>query len=410
MKTPLALLLFIGLAPVACSQAPLPALGKLTSFDPEMVQVERRDEQWVIVAGELLLKECGKREQEAYQVASLIHQLGLNQHGVIGTKETIMEYWLINGQAPTALPRGVRVLPINLEELRLEQSQGFWVLRENARVLFNFGREDEQARLAMMVLKTYSFNRVGIVGQGMPLMMLFIAHPEGSGSRPVNKLHTPTKEKDKLPVPTVSSPPLKAASFYPTPIVPAMLANQQPGTLLDRGRPSRLAQASTAQAVPEAAVLGASMTRATFDYRQTQVRRENDCWVLASGAQTLVRFGTSERHARLAYAVMQNYRLTEMHQIGAPDSGVYYFLSSGQAPRGLMVGVMGDNFQPEQLSVRQVGEKFVVTQHGRILLDCGAREEDARELLQAIRRYGFDHVCHIGPSEREGMTLLVRSY
>src|SRR5436305_4654371 len=138
MKTRLTFLLLIGLARIGYSQAPLPALGKLTSFDPEKVQVERRDERFVILAGDHLLKECGKREQEAYQVANLIRQLGLNQQGAIGTKETIMEYWLVNGQAPTALPRGLRVLPINLEEVRLEQSQGFWVLRENARVLFNF--------------------------------------------------------------------------------------------------------------------------------------------------------------------------------------------------------------------------------------------------------------------------------
>ena len=42
----------------------------------------------------------GKREQEAYQVGNLIRQLGLNQHGVIGGKELVMEYWLVNGQAP----------------------------------------------------------------------------------------------------------------------------------------------------------------------------------------------------------------------------------------------------------------------------------------------------------------------
>src|SRR5947209_20586117 len=132
-----------------------------------------------------------------------------------------------------------------------------------------------------------------------------------------------------------------------------------------------MALAPTDQAVPEAAVLGASMTRATFDYRQSRVRRENDCWVLACGGQVLARFGASERDAHLAHAVVQYYRLTEMHQIGAPGSGVCYFLSSGQAPRGLMVGVMGDNFQPEQLAVRQIGDKFFVTQHGRVVMGGG---------------------------------------
>jgi hypothetical protein len=236
-------------------------------------------------------------------------------------------------------------------------------------------------------------------------MLLFIAHPQGSGSRTVGKPYEAPKTQDKVPVP--AAPPLKSASFYPTPILPPI---QQPGALVDRGRPSRLALPSSVQAVPEVAVLGASMTRATFDYRQTQVRRENDTWVLSAGGQALARFGTSERHARLAHAVMQHYRLTELHQIGAPESGVRYFLSNGQAPRGLMVGVMGDGFQTEHLSVRQVGERFYVVERGRPVLDGGLKEEDARELLQAIRHYGFDHVCRIGPSDKEGMTLLVRIY
>jgi hypothetical protein len=71
---------------------------------------------------------------------------------------------------------------------------------------------------------------------------------------------------------------------------------------------------------------------------------------------------------------------------------------------------MGDNFQPDQASVHQTGENFFVAQRGRMLLNCGPKEEDARQMLAAIRRHGFDHICHIGPAEGEGLTLLVKSY
>ncbi len=410
MKTRLTIvLLLMGLASVGRGQSPLPPTERLTSFDPDRLQLERRGERWLLLAGERVLKDCGTREQEAHQVWHLIQELRLNQHGVIGGKEPVMEYWLVNGQAPTALPRGLRVLPINLDELHLEQAQGFWVLRETTRVLFNFGTDEQPARQAMTVLKTYGFNRVGIVGQAVPLMLVFIAHPEGSGARTVKLTHEALKPPDRGAVP--AAPPVKVASFYPAPILPPIRSgfqNQQ-SLLLERGRPARMAQLST-DAVPEVAVLGASATRATFDYRRVQVRRENGDWMLAAGGQTLARFGSSERHAQLAHAAVMHYRLTEVHQIGAPESGVRYFLSNGQAPRGLMIGLMGDNFQPEQLSIQQVHDKFVVAQRGRAILEAGTKEEDARELLQVIRRYGFDHICRIRDNDKDGLTLLVKSY
>ncbi len=402
-------LLLVGLASRGRGQSEPTPMGRLTSFDPLAVQIERREQNWVLLAGDKVLRNCGRREQEAYQVWNLIRQLGLNQHGVIGEKEPIMEYWLISGQPPRTLPRGLRVLPINLEELRLEQSQRFWVLRETTRVLFNFGADEQGARQAMTVLKTHGFNRVGIVGQAVPAMLLFVTQAEGSGSQTLHSHHESLKPPEKAATP--ATPSIQTASFYPTPIVPPLRSGMEsrPVASMDRGRAARDAAPLSVQGSPQVAALVAT-TRASFDYRQVQARRENNEWVLSAGGQVLAKFGFSERHAHLAYALMQHYRLTEMHQIGAPESGVRYFLSNGQVPRGLMIGVMGDNFQPDQLVVQPIHDRFFLVQRGQMILDGGPKEEDARELLQVIRRYGFDHVCRVGPSEKEGLTLLVKRY
>jgi hypothetical protein len=179
---------------------------------------------------------------------------------------------------------------------------------------------------------------------------------------------------------------------------------------VERGRPSRTAAAPDTAAVPEVAALGSSAERISFDYRQAQVRRENADWVLAVGGQVIARFGMSEQHARQAQAAIMHYRLTEMCRIGSKDSGACYFLSSGQAPRGLMVGVLGENFQPERLAVRQYTERCFIVHGSRPILDVGKRVEDGNELLAAIRKYRFDHVCRIGPTDTECLVLLVRSY
>jgi hypothetical protein len=200
-------------------------------------------------------------------------------------------------------------------------------------------------------------------------------------------------------------------SFYPTPMVaPLRGGSEQSSLLLNRGRPSRNAAELTTQAVPEVAALGATAERSTFDFRQAQVRREQGEWVLAVGARVLAHFGLSEHHARQAQAAVMHYRLTEMHTIGSPRPVACYFLSAGQAPRGLMVGLLGDAFQPERLTVHQLGEHFYLAQGGHPLFDAGTNPEDARQLLQVIRRYGFDFLCRIGPTDTQCMTILVKSF
>src|SRR5262245_5994641 len=155
----------------------LPRPEQLATFDPMIVQIARQDGHWTVEAGGVVLKDCGRREEEARQVWRLIQQLGVNQPGIIRGRQPVVENWGVNGEPPTILPRGLRAVPFNLAELRLEQSQGCWVLREMTRVLFNFGPEEAEARQALAVLQHYGFNRIGIVGQAIPAMTLLVADP-----------------------------------------------------------------------------------------------------------------------------------------------------------------------------------------------------------------------------------------
>ncbi len=403
--TPVAVLVALaGL--LQAQETSLPRPENLVTFDPLTARLERREDHWFVTAGDGLIKDCGRREEDARLVWRLLGQLGLSQRGVVGGNQPIMEYWLAAGEAPTALPRGLRVLPINLADLRLEQSQGCWVLRESARVLFNFGPDEKEANQALAIMQKYRFNRVGIVGQAVPVMMIFIAHPDGSGSRVVApQKHVPLKAPDK-------PGGQQAADFYPTPILPPIhseLENRQPTMLIERGRPTRTASKGSPDAVPQVAVLG-SDSKQTFDYRQAQVRNRNGDWILAIGGQVLAEFGSSYRHVQLAQAVLLHYRLTEVHAVGSPQPVARYFLASGQAPRGLMVGVLGEHFQTDRVMTRQSGEHWYVADGARLVLDCGPNQADAEMMVQAIRRYQFDHVCRIGPNDRECLTILVRSY
>ena len=75
-----------------------------------------------------------------------------------------------------------------------------------------------------------------------------------------------------------------------------------------------------------------------------------------------------------------------------------------------MVGVISERFEADLLTVRQLGDHHFVCQRSRPLFDCGTKAEDAQRLLEAIRRHRFDHVCRIGPTDAQSLTILVRSY
>jgi hypothetical protein len=79
------------------------------------------------------------------------------------------------------------------------------------------------------------------------------------------------------------------------------------------------------------------------------------------------------------------------------------------APRGMMLGLNGTPFQPEQVAVQQVGTQYALCQGNRVLLEMGPRPDGARKLLDQIKVNRYDCLCRVGGQGKEGVTLLVRS-
>jgi hypothetical protein len=325
--------------------AQMPRAEKLASFDPQTVELKHLRGQWSLTAGEAVLKNLGPRGVEARQSWQLVRQLKLTQRGSLGGSRQLLEYWLSDGQAPRWLPPDVRSMPIDLGQLRVEEFRGNWVLREPARVLLNFGPEELEARQALAVFRKYGFDRVGVVGQGATAMFVPIASGGGGAPAP--------------------------------------------------GSPSK--------------TRGGVVERIPFSFHQVRAQPVNGEWLLTAGSLVLGRFGPSERDARLALAAVMRYRFTELDRLGGPQPVFSWFLSSGQPPRGSMAGVIGARFQPEMLTIRQSGEHYVLVQGEKPILDAGTRKEDAECLLDTIRRYQFDEICRIGPTNELCLTFFVRS-
>jgi hypothetical protein len=420
-----------------------------------------------------------RRESEARQALRLIQQLGLNQHGTVGTPAPVLEYWLHDGQAPHQMGHGLRLLPLASAGLRVEHINGQWYLRDPQRVLFNFGARVEDARQALTVLRKYGFTQVGVLGPGAPAMLVPLA-PNGMalvgqgavppptaitaepGPGPAAGTAAAAAEQGALPAPAAPGTPATAGPSLPNGRVTSTgrhldeprfsrQAQPPPGApppVQPKGTPSPLAGIVT-PAVPSLAPPGvrpahkeqgftwrttphfgpatgpngvATAERVPFDWRQVQLRQEDGGWALQAGSLVLARFGASQFEARQALAAIRHYRFTEQWRIGGDKPSFTYFLASGQAPRGLMMGLSGQAFVPDALAVRQVQGHWSLCAGERVVVRLGQRQEEARNLLEVIKRNRFDRLCQLGvpgpdlqpvsvpTGEVPGLTFLVRSH
>src|SRR5438132_9688166 len=105
---------------------------QLITFDDRLADLLWTNGHWQLWAGPHLLKDFGRNETEGRRALALIRELHLTQRGTVGSPRTIMEYWLADGRAPTGMFPGWRTIPIDQASLRVEQTQGYWFVRDNS--------------------------------------------------------------------------------------------------------------------------------------------------------------------------------------------------------------------------------------------------------------------------------------
>jgi len=381
----------------------LPRPEQLQRFDPGRVEVTWSRDGWSLTTPEGVLKQFGRRNTDAADAHRLIRDLGLTERGTIGGASAVLEYWLAGGAAPTKSLRGHRVLPIELESLRVDTDGGQWCVRDAQRVLFNFGYSKDDAEQAVSIVKKYRFTRILLLGQPAPTMMVFLAEPHEATLanrhtlRPTSIPTTPLLKLDKGKEPSADDKkaggPIQS---YVPPAVPAL--REDPAV----GMPAFGAS------VPVVPGVNDRLVRVGFDWRQAGVRRDPDGWVLHCGARVLARFGADADTARKALLAMQHYRFTEMIQVGAGQPVCQVFTVAGRPPLGELFGVASLPVVVDKVSVQAVEGKYALVQGGEPLLTLGDRAEDGLQLLDWMRRQKIDNLCRLPAVGGNGMVFFVR--
>jgi hypothetical protein len=404
---------------------------KLVRFDPQRLDLAWTERGFQLTAGDVLLKDFGRRDVEAREVLRIVRDLGLNERGTIGSPSPVLEYWLRDGKAPQGVPAGMSMVAFDPGTLRVEQNGGMWVLRDAGRVLFTFGSVREDAENALALVRRYGFNQVGMVGRNTPAMLLFFAPGDPNGNAPAltsTRVRPPIFNTDKPAQArqegSQQANPTKPASGAPFPsaVVPGLrpVSLQTPAVNAPSARGPSPASGGLAQTLPMvqfgphgnenpagAGKEPARVERLPFDWRRVQIRQLGNQWVLGIGEMVFSTLG-SEAEARLALDVVRRYRFTEWRRVGEGAESFSYFLINGQTPHGVMSGVQAEPFQPDLLSVRQVENRQAICQGGHPLIILGERTEDAQELLREIQRQRCDHICRVGTGS-QALTFLVRS-
>jgi hypothetical protein len=392
-----------------------PLVENLRSFDPDTLNLTWSNNRWVLSSGNAVLKDFGRKESEGRQALRLARALRLNQYGTVGAPAPAMEYWLTDGRAPTGIVPGLQVVNFDSASLHIEETLGQWCLRDARRVLFNFGSKADDARQALAVLRKYGFEQVAVVGQMAPSMFVFLANTAGTApaARPVRSPadHDPPEVtarkaeelkrlKERMPgldAETVAQPTLRPLRTPDQPRQPFTSTMREfSGDALNAAdRPRGVGAADPGDRVP-------------FDWRQVQVRLEGNEWKLASGGLVLANFGADQDAARRALDVVRYYHFTEQRLIGGPARRFSFYLINGLAPHGLPFGIASEPFDPEAVHVQQSNGQWALVAGDRPLVVLGDQRDEATDLLAAIQRQHFDHLCRVGRPEA-GFTFLVRT-
>jgi hypothetical protein len=391
----------------------------LVPFDYRTAEVRWIDNRWQLLSGGVWLKDFGKREADAREALRLIRDLRLSQRGTVGSPRPVMEYWLAEGLAPRGAAPGQRLASLDLASLRVENVEGQWCLRDAHRLFFVFGAHEDDARQALEIIQRHGFTQLGTVGHPVPAMTYFLGGQDGIGQARlaapaplVSRRHTHDKPQpnDAMTSPTPGPNPDAHA---------AQVAQVAQVAQAARLRANPLQVAAHNPLVWEAGHQLATVSPLTadqpklgdcvvFDGRQVRLRRDGNDWKLCSGDYVIANFGPSEYEAQRGLNAIHFYRLTEHCLVGAPQPVFSYFLANGQPPRGLMFGLSGRPFRPQALTIHQTTAGWAICDNDRPMIALGGRVDDAKTLLQIIQRLQFDHLCHIGPGEPFGMTLLIR--
>lgn len=137
-----------------------------------------------------------------------------------------------------------------------------------------------------------------------------------------------------------------------------------------------------------------------FSPQNVQAQSINGSWKVVDGNHWMMDFRNKRADAQRAADIIKHYGMNRMCFVGRPSRTgkqlMMYFKINNSAPTGPFPGEDAIRFNPANVTARQVGKRWKVTEGSMWMLDFGASEANARKAEWIIKKYDFKYQCFVG--------------
>jgi len=133
-----------------------------------------------------------------------------------------------------------------------------------------------------------------------------------------------------------------------------------------------------------------------FNPVSAEVKRISGDWKIVDGSHWMFSFGSLKAEAEQSLKIIKHYRMNQMCFVGRPDPSFQYMLRSGTAPAGAMAGEDCVSFNPSTTEAKFVGGEWKIVDGSHWMFSFGTKEDEARQALAIIKKYGFTKSCFVG--------------
>jgi hypothetical protein len=143
------------------------------AFDDQKAEAKEISGRWKIVVGNMWMLDFGDNAAEARQALQIIKHYKMNQQCFVGRPDPSMEYYLVDGKAPTGSMPGEDCIGFNPDKIRVARIGNRWKIVEGSHWILDFGSSESEARIAYDIITKYGFRYICFVGRPDASMTYF---------------------------------------------------------------------------------------------------------------------------------------------------------------------------------------------------------------------------------------------
>ncbi len=132
-----------------------------------------------------------------------------------------------------------------------------------------------------------------------------------------------------------------------------------------------------------------------FDPSTVRAQTYGDKYRVVSSTSAMF-LAPNATEARKIVSIIRHYGMNESCFVGRPGASFFYMKVNGNAPQGAMAGEDCIGFDIDNIEVVKINGRWKIVDDNHWIFDFEDKEDEARETLCLIKKYGFTKSCYVG--------------